>query len=68
MPFLMAPMNGADGNLAGYAYISSLVTAGSDAGANEVRDKLAFIQDALVRDVNGAPVSKADDPTQIDMA
>ena len=67
MPFLMAPMNGADGNLAGYAYISSRVTASSDSGATDVRDKIAFIQDAFVRDVNRASIAKADDPTQIDM-
>ena len=52
MPFLMAPMTGADGNLSGYAYISSRLTATSDASANQVRDKIAFIQDAFVRDVN----------------
>lgn len=67
MPFLMAPMNGADGKLAGYAYISSRVTASSDTGAADVRDKIAFIQDAFVRDVNGAPIAKPDDPTQVNM-
>jgi hypothetical protein len=67
MPFLMAPMNGADGKLAGYAYISSRVTANSDVSANEVRDKIAFIQDAFVRDVNGVSVGKPDDPTQVNM-
>jgi hypothetical protein len=68
MPFLMAPMNGTDGNLAGYAYISSRVTASSDAGATDVRDKIAFIQDSFVRDVNSAPIARGDDPTQVDMA
>jgi hypothetical protein len=67
MPYLMAPMTGADGKLAGYAYISSRVTANTDSGANEVRDKIAFIQDAFVRDVNGPSIGKPDDPTQVDM-
>ena len=67
MPFLMAPMNGADGKLAGYAYISSRITANSDTSANDVRDKIAFIQDAFVRDVNGPPISKPDDLAKVDM-
>ena len=67
MPYLMAPMTGADGKLAGYAYISSKVTASNEAGANDVRDKIAFIQDAFVRDVNGPGIGKPDDPTQINM-
>lgn len=66
MPYLMAPMNDADGKLAGYAYISTILTATSDINALAVRDKLAFIQDALVRDVNGASIEKAGDPTQVD--
>ena len=32
-----------------------------------VRDKLAFIQDAFVRDVNGDAVAKPDDPEKVDM-
>jgi hypothetical protein len=67
MPFLMAPMKGADGNLAGYAYIQCRVTTNNDSSANDVRDKVAFIQDAFVRDINGAPVSKPDDVTQVNM-
>ena len=67
MPFLMAPMNGADGNLAGYAYIQCRVTTNNDSSANDVRDKVAFIQDAFVRDINGAPVSKPNDVTQVNM-
>ena len=66
MPFLMAPINGADGKLAGYAYVSSILTATSAQGALAVREKLAFIQDAFVRDVNGASVAKKDDPLTVD--
>ena len=66
MPYLMAPMLNAEGKLAGYAYISSRLTATSDTFALAVRNKLAFIQDAFVRDVNGASVAKADDISAVD--
>lgn len=68
MPFLMAPLTGADGKLSGYAYISSRLTATSDTGANQVRDKIAFIQDAFVRDVNKTEISTAGDPPAVDNA
>ena len=68
MPYLMAPMNGADGKLAAYAYISTRLTAGSPAAALQVRDKLAFIQDAFVRDVNSAGVAAAGDLDNVDIA
>ena len=68
MPFVMAPLPGADGKLSGYAYISSRLTATSNAGALAVRDKLAFIQHAFVRDVNGAPIANTDDLKLLDQA
>lgn len=60
MPYLMVPMTGADGKLSGYAYVSSRLTATSDTFALAIRNKLAFIQDAFVRDVNGGGLTKAD--------
>jgi hypothetical protein len=66
MPYLMAPMTDADGKLTGYAYISSRLTATSDTNALAVRDKLAFVQDAFVRDVNGASVAKPGDASALD--
>ena len=68
MPFLMAPLTGTDGKLSGYAYISSRLTATSDTGANQVRDKIAFIQDAFVRDVNKSEIATAGDPPVVDNA
>lgn len=65
MPFLIAPMT-KDGKLLGYAYISSHLVATSSSAALEIRDKLAFIQDAFVRDVNTAPVGLASDPAKVD--
>ena len=67
MPFLIAPMS-KDGKLLGYAYISSKMVTPSPAATIAVREKLAFIQDAFVRDVNGAPISKTDDPRAVDEA
>jgi hypothetical protein len=68
MPFLMAPMTGADGKLAGYAYISSRLTATSDIIANQARDKIAFIQDAFVRDVNATEIATSGDPVMVNNA
>lgn len=67
MPFLIAPMS-KDGKLLGYAYISSKMVASSPSAAIDVREKLAFIQDAFVRDVNAEPIAKADDPRAVDTA
>ena len=66
MPFLIAPMS-KDDKLLGYTYISSKLVASSQGAALDIRDKIAFIQDAFVRDVNAAPVSLAADPTAIDV-
>jgi hypothetical protein len=68
MPYLMAPMMDGDGKLSGYAYISTLLTATNDTNALAVRNKLAFVQDAFVRDVNGASIAKAGDPATVDQA
>jgi hypothetical protein len=66
MPFLMAPLTGRDGKLSGYAYVSSRLTASSDISANEARDKIAFIQDAFVRDVNKTEIATTGDPATVD--
>jgi hypothetical protein len=68
MPFLMAPITGADGKLSGYAYISSRLTATTDVNANQARDKIAFIQDAFVRDVNAKEIATSGDPITVDNA
>ena len=67
MPFLMAPLTNAEGKLTGYAYISTLLIAKSDTIALAVREKLPFIQDAMVRDVNGNVVTTAEDPQSVDV-
>jgi hypothetical protein len=67
MPYLIAPLTNADGKLTGYAYLSSRLTAASDVIALAVRDKLPFIQDAMLRDVNAESVATADDPEKVDI-
>ena len=67
MPFLMAPLTNADGKLIGYAYISTRLTALTDIFALAVRDKVPFIQDIMVRDVNNASVATQADPAQVDI-
>lgn len=68
MPYLMAPLTNAEGKLTGYAYISSRLTASSEGVVTEVREKLPFIQDLMVRNVNGTSVAVADDPEKVDIA
>jgi hypothetical protein len=68
MPYLMAPLTNADGKLIGYAYITSRLTASSEGVVTDVREKLPFIQDLLVRNVNNLTVSTPDDPEKVDIA
>jgi len=68
MPYLMAPMTDTSGKLSGYAYLSTRLTASSEANALAVRDKLPFIQDAMVRDVNASTIATSDDPEKVDVA
>jgi hypothetical protein len=65
MPYLIAPLTDGD-TLVAYAYISSKVVASSPAVAIDVRDKIAFIQDAFVRDVNRTNIGKPDAPQTVD--
>lgn len=67
MPYLMAPMTDADGKLTGYAYISSRLTASSESIVTAVREKLPFIQDVFVRDVNASPVASVADAQAVDI-
>jgi hypothetical protein len=60
-------MTNAEGKLTGYAYISSRLTAKSDTFALAVREKLPFIQDVMVRDINGTAVTTAEDPQSVDV-
>ncbi|HEY5338622.1 MAG TPA: hypothetical protein VIJ85_10485 [Rhizomicrobium sp.] len=65
MPYLIAPLASGDTLLA-YAYISCIITASSPAAAMDIRGRIAFIQDAFVRDVNMSSIGKATDPKTVD--
>ena len=66
MPYLIAPVI-VDGGLYANAYVSSKIVAVSPAATIVVRDKLPFIQDAYVRDVNAAPIGKASNAHVVDL-
>ena len=67
LEFLMAPLSGPDGKLLGYAYISPRLTVTAEAHVPAVREKVPFLQDAFVRDVNAKSVAKAGDPQAVDI-
>ncbi len=65
---LLAPLTNEEGKLTGYAYLSSRLSAASERDALAAREKLPFIQDAMLRDVNAEAVSTPDDPEKVDIA
>ena len=65
MPYLIAPLS-SDGQLLGYAYISCKIIGTSPATALAIRDKVPFIQDAFVRDVNAVSIAKPGSPGEVD--
>lgn len=65
MPYLIAPLSSGD-TLEAYAYISSKIVGTSLPAALEIQQKVPFIQDAFVRDVNATGIGKPDDPTSVD--
>jgi hypothetical protein len=67
MPFLIAPVS-VDGKLQGYVYISSKLIASTPAASVQIREKMAFIQDAFVRDVNAKDVASGPDVSTVDKA
>lgn len=67
MPYLIAPVL-VDGKLQANAYVSNKIIATSQANAINIRARLAFIQDAFVRDVNAKPIGKDSDPGTVDEA
>ena len=67
MPYLIAPLFSGE-DLVAYAYITPKVIASSASAVIDIRDKIPFIQDAFVRDVNAAMIGSPDDPRKIDSA
>jgi len=68
MPNLMAPLTDGEGKLIGYAYLSSRLIAANERFVTDVREKLPFIQDAMLRNVNVDTISVPDDPEKVDIA
>jgi hypothetical protein len=65
MPFLIAPLNNDEGKLVGYAYVSARIQATSMAAVGDIREKIPFIQDAFVRDVNGKAINTLEAPEEV---
>lgn len=66
MPFLVAPANRGD-TLIGFHYISYRIITPSPAEVTDVRNKLAIIQDAYVRDVYKTAIGMANDQSLVDV-
>jgi hypothetical protein len=67
MPYLIAPVI-VNGKLVSNVYVSNKIIATSPAATIAVRDRLPFIQDAYVRDVNATPIGTPADPATVDEA
>jgi hypothetical protein len=67
MPTILAPMV-VDSQLESYAYITIVLKPAAPAGVLTIREKVPFLQDAFLRELNGAPIVKADDPQSVDEA
>ncbi|MGB8363811.1 MAG: hypothetical protein ACLQUZ_03365 [Rhizomicrobium sp.] len=65
MPYLIAPVV-VNGTLVANAYIMTKIITTSPAATITVRERLPFIQDAYVRDVNATPIGKPSDPATVD--
>ena len=65
LPPILAPMV-VSNRLDGYAYISiSLTPSGRDKVVT-IREKMPFLQDAFLRELNKSPIVKADNPKAVD--
>lgn len=65
MPPVMAPMSVA-GRLQGYAYFTVSLLPGDRNKLLVVREKMPFLQDAFLRELNGASIVKESDPAAVD--
>jgi len=65
LPTIIAPMI-VDSELENYAYITISLKPASPNGVLVIREKVPFLQDAILRELNGATIVKADDPKAVD--
>ena len=67
LPTILAPMI-VDSRTENYAYVTIALKPASPAGVLTIREKVPFLQDAFLRELNGATIVKADDPKSVDEA
>ena len=67
MPTILAPMV-VDARIENYAYITIVLKPAAPAGVLAIREKVPFLQDAFLRELNGPSIVKADDPKAVDEA
>src|SRR5262245_25575634 len=65
MPPLFAPVI-VDNRLDSYAYLTIELTPASRDKVFLIREKVPFLQDGFLREVNKAPIGKANDPKTVD--
>lgn len=65
VPAFLAPML-IDNRLEQYAYITVALTPANREKMLAIRDKMPFLRDAFLREVNKASIVKADDPKTVD--
>jgi hypothetical protein len=65
LPPIIAPMT-LNGRLEGYAYITIALAPADRGQALDIREKLPFLQDAFLREMNIGTILKADDPKAVD--
>jgi hypothetical protein len=66
LPAIFAPMI-SGGQLTAYAYLTVSLTPATPAKALDIRAKVPFLQDAILREVNGQSIVKAEDAKQVDV-
>jgi flagellar basal body-associated protein FliL len=65
LPAILAPMV-VQNRLAGYAYITITLAPNGRDKVNTIREKMPFLRDAFLREVNKVSILKADDPKTVD--
>jgi len=65
MPPLLAPVV-VENRLESYAYITVQLTPATRDKVFLIREKVPFLQDGFMREVNKAPIGKASDPKTVD--
>jgi hypothetical protein len=65
LPTILAPMV-VEARTENYAYITIVLKPAAPAGILAIREKVPFLQDAFLRELNGATIVKTDDPKAVD--